>query len=188
MSTAGRVCPLNYRTRPQDFNPGQAAHTVHAETLYVVGGLYGNRFALNTVEALFDAEPTQPPAKKLVFNGDFHWFDAEPQWFSEIQTRVLKHLATRGNVETEIANPHYDEAVGCGCGYPDWVGQEIVDRSNRILGRLRQQASLEQAQALAALPMGMVAEVGQCHFGIIHGDPSSLAGWGFAREHLLCPN
>lgn len=37
---------------------------------------------------------------------------------------------------------------------------------------------------LAALPMWQTASVGDMHVGIVHGDAQSLAGWGFAQEHL----
>ncbi len=186
-NTAGRLCPLHYRTRPEDFAADNTADHLEVDTLYVVGGLYGNLLALDVIEQLYAADPTPAERKALVFNGDFHWFDARSDVFSEVQRRVLRHRATRGNVETEIANPDYDEAVGCGCGYPDWVDQAIVDRSNRILGQLRRQATAAEAAALGGLPMWMVARVGGQRFGIIHGDPQSLAGWGLAREHLLSP-
>jgi hypothetical protein len=32
--------------------------------------------------------------------------------------------------------------------------------------------------------MWLTAEVGDCRIGIVHGDAQSLAGWGFAQEHL----
>ena len=41
--------------------------------------------------------------KRLVFNGDFHWFDADPAAFARVQQQVLEHEALRGNVETELA-------------------------------------------------------------------------------------
>jgi hypothetical protein len=60
----------------------------------------------------------------------------------------------------------------------------VVERSNRILRRLRQAATSEQQAALAALPMWQRADVGPLRLGLVHGDATSLAGWGFAQEHL----
>jgi len=180
---AGRTCPLHYRYRPEVFASPPPPDLNGLEVLYVVGGLYGNELALERVLALFDREPGR---KRLMFNGDFHWFDADAAVFERIQRGVLAHTALRGNVETELASE--TEAVtadaGCGCAYPAWVGDEVVERSNRILHRLRCAVTAPQRQALAGLPMWLRAEVGGLRLGIVHGDAQSLAGWGFAQEHL----
>jgi hypothetical protein len=148
--------------------------------LYVVGGLYGNLAALDAVERLAAAErmPTT-----IVFNGDFHWFDADPQWFGEIERRVAPHLALRGNVETEIARTE-DIGAGCGCAYPENVHEDLVRRSNEIIEALRAVTPDEARACLARLPMHLVAKVGALRIGIVHGDATSLAGWRFAREAL----
>jgi hypothetical protein len=185
---AGRSCPLHYRYAPSVF--ARCAHW-QCETLYVVGGLYGNEPALQTVLAMFAQEPGQ---KRLLFNGDFHWFDTDPARFARITESVLAHDAIRGNVETEIGvltseitDNH--ENAGCGCAYPDWVGDEVVLRSNRILQRLHATAQLrpDLQQRLAALPMWLRVDVGDLRLGVVHGDAESLAGWGFAQEHLVDP-
>jgi hypothetical protein len=124
-----------------------------------------------------------------VFNGDFHWFDADPAVFARVQRQVLAQVAMRGNVETELAaEPAADAAgaadAGCGCAYPDWVGDAVVERSNRILARLRGASTAAQRAELAALPMTLRADVGGLRLGLVHGDAESLAGWGFAQEHL----
>jgi hypothetical protein len=179
--TPGRSCPLSYRYGPEVF---RGAQQLAVDTLWVAGGLYGNRFALRALLEAFDAEPG---SKALVFNGDFHWFDAEPGEFRFIDDSVLRHRAIRGNVETEIAAPA--DGAGCGCGYPDWVGDETVEYSNRILARLRAAAlaSGRDLGALARLPMHLLAEVGGERIGIVHGDADSLAGWDFSREVLATP-
>lgn len=186
--TPGRSCPLHYRYSPQVFATPAPADLRHLDTLYVVGGLYGNELALNRVLDLFAQETGQ---KQLVFNGDFHWFDADPALFDRVQRAVLGHVALRGNVETELATDNTnsrdagaDTDAGCGCAYPDWVGDDVVLRSNRILSRLRQAVTPAQRTALAALPMWLRADVGPLRLGIVHGDAQSLAGWGFAQEHL----
>ncbi len=182
-STPGRSCPLHYRYAPEVFRAPPAPELQGLEVLYVVGGLYGNRLALQRVLAMFEAERGR---KRLVFNGDFHWFDADPAVFAAVQQSVLAHTALRGNVETELAAEvsGEEEDAGCGCAYPDWVGDEVVSRSNRILATLRRATTAAQRAELAALPMWLRAEVGGLQLGLVHGDACSLAGWGFAQEHL----
>lgn len=180
----GRCCPLRYRYAPDVFRAEAPPHLQSLEVLYVVGGLYGNELALEAVLDLFGRERGR---KRLVFNGDFHWFDVDPARFARVQAAVLGHEALRGNVEAELADEDGDEQAGCGCAYPDWVGQGVVDRSNRILARLRRAATPDQRSRLAALPMWQRADVGPLRLGIVHGDATSLAGWGFAQEHLQDP-
>ena len=136
----GRSCPLHYRYAPEIF--ARAADVPTTDVLYVVGGLYGNELALEQVLRLFDAERGRT---QLVFNGDFHWFDVDQEVFARVQRQVLAHAALRGNVETELATEpaggDEDDDAGCGCAYPEWVGNAVVERSNRILRRLRTAAS-----------------------------------------------
>jgi len=178
----GRSCPLHYRYRASDL---AAPAGERCEVLYVVGGLYGNVQALQRVIALFGRERGD---KRLVFNGDFHWFDVDARAFAEVQRDVLAFEATRGNVETELAAPDAPDGAdaGCGCAYPDWVGDGVVERSNRILERLRDTArALPGAcRALQALPMWRRVDVGDARVAIVHGDAQSLSGWGFAQEAL----
>ncbi len=176
----GRACPVSYRYGASALG---GAPTIEAETLYVAGGLYGNPFALDALLGLAAREP----GAQLVFNGDFNWFNVGRDDYRRINEAVLAHTATRGNVETELCQP--GEGVGCGCGYPDWVGDAEVARSNRIMERLRATAADEPAlkRRLAALPMHAVARVGEARIGIVHGDADALAGWGFAQEVLATP-
>ena len=182
----GRSCPLHYRYAPSTF---ATAPALRCEVLYVVGGLYGNEPALRQVLDLFAQEPGDESRgqKRLVFNGDFNWFNVDPASFERINTQVLAHTALRGNVETELAGA--DEDAGCGCAYPDWVGDGVVERSNRIMGQLRRTARLfpRLSAQLAALPMWARVDVAGLRLGIVHGDAQSLAGWGFAQEHLQDP-
>ena len=182
----GRSCPLHYRYAPSVFarpaDPGCEA----LDVLYVVGGLYGHAGALAQVVAMFAGESG---CKRLVFNGDFNWFNVKPAAFQALNATVLGFDALRGNVETELADPGATFDTGCGCAYPDWVGDGVVERSNRILQRLRrtaQQFPALQAR-LAALPMHRRADVGGLRVAVVHGDAESLAGWGFAQEHLQQP-
>jgi hypothetical protein len=182
----GRHCPLHYRYPPTVFDTAAPAGFDDCEVLYVVGGLYGNEPALERVLAQFERERGR---KRLVFNGDFHWFDVDPDAFARVQAQVLAHDAIRGNVETEVADESTGADNGCGCGYPEWVDDGVVDRSNRILARLRGAAAREPAlmRQLAALPMWRRVDVGGLRVAVVHGDATSLAGWGFAQEHLRDP-
>jgi hypothetical protein len=129
---------------------------LEADTLYVVGGLYGNPAALAAVLERADQEPGGPAT--IVFNGDFHWLDVDPDDFRTISETVLAHHATKGNVEAELAAE--DETAGCGCAYPDYVGDDVVDRSNQIIGRLRATAAKfpELVGRLGALPRYLTAD------------------------------
>ncbi len=178
MNSPGRHCPLHYRYSEEAF-AGPAL--LETETLYVVGGLYGNAYALDAILELAAGEK-QPPA--MVFNGDFHWFDNDPALFAAINARVLAHTALRGNVETELGA---DGSAGCGCGYPEWVDDGEVERSNRIIAELQHTAATLPGAAarLAALPMHLVASVGGRRIAIVHGDGESLAGWNFSQENLI---
>lgn len=174
----GRSCPLHYRYSPSVF---QRPSEIHADALYVIGGLYGNVPAL---ERLLEMQTAERARTQLVFNGDFNWFNVDPESFARINETVLRHRAIRGNVETELASD--DEAQGCGCAYPDWVADDVVERSNEIMRVLRLRAQEYKALRLrlAALPMHQVAEVGDVRIAIVHGDAESLAGWSFACETL----
>ena len=106
----GRSCPLHYRY------PSAALARepdLRVETLYVVGGLYGNRQALATALSLAAAEQ---PRATLVFNGDFNWFNVDDAGFAAVNGEVLRHAAMRGNVETELASD--DGAAGRGGPHP----------------------------------------------------------------------
>ena len=109
----GRHCPIHYR-----YSPSQLARApeIHAQTLYVVGGLYGNLAALETI---VDCKHKEERPTTLVFNGDFNWFNVDAVGFATINERVLQHTALRGNVETEMSVSSGES--GCGCAYPDWV-------------------------------------------------------------------
>jgi hypothetical protein len=173
----GRVCPTDYHYAPSVLS---RAPDLTADILYVVGGLYGNLAALKQIEWLAFRE-RQPVT--IVFNGDFHWFDAEPAWFAAIEKSVSRHHAIRGNVETELARTR-DIAAGCGCAYPEGVDDETVARSNAILEDLRKVTSRDAAARFGALPMHLVARVGSKRVGIVHGDATALAGWRFAHDAL----
>jgi hypothetical protein len=177
----GRSCPPGYGYRAADL---AGAPELIADTLYVIGGLYGNLQALDAIEAMA-ARESGPVT--LVFNGDFHWFDVDPVAFARIEAVVGDHHALRGNVETELASGPGE--AGCGCAYPEWVGDDEVSRSNAIIERLAETAAGLPGvrERLAALPMLLRGRVGDLPLAIVHGDAESLAGWGFSQEQVDDP-
>ena len=181
MSAPGRVCPVRYRYGPAAI---AGAPERLAETLYVIGGLYGNPKALATVEAMARAEPGPVT---LCFNGDFNWFNVDDPGFRAINECVLRHDAIVGNVEAELGED--TDAAGCGCAYPESVDPLVVERSNRIHATLKRTASRhpDLLARLGALPMVARYRVGGVRVGVVHGDAESLAGWRFDAAALDDP-
>ncbi len=179
---AGRSCPIHYRYRPESLMA--EPETWPEDVLYVVGGLYGNPYALDEIEAMVARERQAGASVRLLFNGDFNWFNAEADWFADINRRVLGHDAMLGNVEYELANP--SEGAGCGCAYPDFVESAVVERSNRIMTRLQEVAAGEPdlTRQLRQLARWRAAFFGGLKVLVLHGDPESLAGWGLSHECL----
>lgn len=179
--TAGRSCPLDYHLPAGSFS---GEPLFECQTLYVVGGLYGNRQALAALEKRLASEPHA----RAVVNGDMHWFDLDPAAFADIEQRVASHTLLRGNVETELGRPD-DNTAGCGCGYPEDVDDGTVERSNSIHRQLC--ATVEQlpgmAGQLACRPATAVFNVASKRVAITHGDEKSLAGWACSRTALTDP-
>src|SRR5258706_3941521 len=103
--TPGRSCPRHYRYSPAVF---ARAADLEAQSLYIVGGLYGNPFALEAVLAMARRE-----SAALVFNGDFNWINVDPAEFESVNETVLPPTGLRGHLETAITRE--DEAAGIGC-------------------------------------------------------------------------
>lgn len=175
---AGRICPLCYR-----YGATAIANRAEqqADTLYVIGGLYGNQPAL---AAIADMALRESAPVTLCFNGDFNWFNVDDRGFAAINQTVLAHDACLGNVEAELLVAG-DEA-GCGCAYPPSVAAGVVERSNAIHARLKQTARHhgDILAHLAMLPMLRRYRIGAIAVGVVHGDAESLAGWGFAVSAL----
>lgn len=174
----GRTCPIDYLLTPQEFE----VEPRPVETLYALGGLYGNRWALDAALALAEKEGAQ-----VALHGDYHWFDAEPQAFEALEKSVAPLAVSLGNVEAELLRPG-DEA-GCGCAYPEGVDDEAVERSNQIHLRLKAVARqfpqlLRGIKSRPRLQRYLVA--GQ-QVLVVHGDEASLAGWGNSQENLSQP-
>jgi hypothetical protein len=177
----GRSCPIRYQYGPQAI---RQAPTRQAEVLYVIGGLYGNGFALDAIQAFMAEEAASGTTPTACFNGDFNWFNVADEDFLAINHVVAQHDAITGNVEAELASD--DLSAGCGCAYPASVSDLVVERSNRIFERLHGTA-LKYATVrkdFASLPMFARYQIGQSHIGIVHGDYQSLAGWKFDVDAL----
>ena len=176
----GRTCPLAYRYSPSQL--GEDPIEITEDVLYIVGGLYGNIEALDEIERMAAEEERNGYRVHLVFNGDFNWFNASAELFREVNSRVLRHMACLGNVEYELAHP--SPGAGCGCAYPDFVDQRVVQRSNRIITRLQDIArdQPDLMEKLADLPRFQCLIFGGLKILVLHGDPESLAGWGLAHE------
>ncbi|SNS95054.1 hypothetical protein [Pseudomonas segetis] len=175
---AGRDCPLDYRLPAQAF---AAQPLFGCDTLYVVGGLYGNRQAMAALQRRVQSEP----GARVVLNGDVHWFDCDPQVFLQVEQGLSAYTLLRGNVETELGRAS-DSGAGCGCAYPMTVDEQVVERSNAMQQRLKQtvQGLPGVAEQLAARPATAVVAVGGRRIAISHGDEQSLAGWQCSREAL----
>ncbi len=184
--TEGRSCPLAYQYRPSDLcrEPAQVTEDV----LYIIGGLYGNPYALDEIERMALEEERQGHRVKLVFNGDFNWFNASDTLFREINNRVLDHTVSLGNVDYELATPN--DGAGCGCAYPDFVDEGVVARSNAIMERLQGVAGdhPDIQEQLRLLPRYRCLLFGGLKILVVHGDPESLAGWGLAHESFVAGN
>ena len=176
---AGRACPLGYRMGAARLRRPNVAPRMRCDTLFVVGGLYGNLQALRAVQRRADREP-QTAVTRVVLNGDFNFFNAEQAWWTELNNAIRddeRLVATLGNVEIEAASATESDA-GCGCAYPNYVGDDVVDRSNEIVNRLRAVAhdapgAPSILQWLRDLPMARIVEVGPeaRRVAVIHGDP-----------------
>src|SRR5699024_7950708 len=118
-------------------------------TLLVAGGLYGNPQA---ADAIARRAATEPEGTLVVFNGDVHYLDADPGAFSQIMETMASHRCTMGNVEYAIGSG--DEAVGCGCAYPPYTPDQVVEHSNAVVERLRVTARdhPDHLEELRALP------------------------------------
>lgn len=185
MVNLAESCPLDYRYRAADLS---GPPSMEAEVLYVVGGVYGNIDSVRAVLAMkHDEELRSGTRVRLVFNGDFHWLDCDDASFEAIDDEVFRHDALRGNVETELARAHDDG--GCGCGYPDYIDEEVVRLSDEVMKRLSATAKRhpKRRQRLGELPMYCVVQVGGHRVAIVHGDAESLSGWRFAIESMPLP-
>jgi radical SAM/Cys-rich protein len=184
---AGRACPIDYKLDQAVWKAEPTEeHTYDA--LLVVGGLYGNPFAMDEVHRMVAEEQKlvgENGKVGAVFNGDMHWFDRTAEEFARIERGAENFIPMVGNVEAEVRRTS-DIGVGCGCAYPDCTDDASVSRSNRIHHMMREEVQKhpELIAKLANRPGHMVAKVGDCKIGITHGDEKLLGGWDCAIEQL----
>ena len=186
---AGRVCPTDYHIDEQAFS-GEAEYV--CDVLYVVGGLYGNPFALEAIGQLIADERTRAAEAgaadieiATVFNGDMPWFDKTAGNFASIEKEAAKYSLLIGNVEAELRRES-PIGVGCGCAYPACVDNETVARSNKIHSMLFDELSdrPELKQLLKGRPSTTTVAVAGHKVGITHGDEHMVGGWNCSREEL----
>ena len=175
---AGRSCPLRYQYGAAALAKAPLKPCDH---LWVVGGLYGNPFALDAIERMASQDHGRT---QLCFNGDFNWFNRSAADFEHINQRVLRHDCVLGNVEAELGEPL--DAADCGCSYPEHVDQGVVDRSNAIHTELKRiaQAQADLLSRIAERPFYARYAVGELKVAVVHGDADSLSGWRFDPDHL----
>jgi radical SAM/Cys-rich protein len=181
---AGRACPVDYHLPEKIFTDDPQ---VSCKTLYVVGGLYGNPFALDAIESMAAAESDEP---LVVLNGDIHWFDKNAQNFMNIERRINRPgwIPLVGNVEAELRRQN-DIGVGCGCAYPSCTSDASVSRSNRIhrMLSIAVHEHPECKEPLIGRAAAMTVDVAGTKVGITHGDEKLIGGWDCSRDSLQDP-
>ncbi len=152
------------------------------DTLYSVGGLYGNVWAMKAVVNMLEGEDGDVC---VALNGDYHWFDATLESFLEVEEMVSRFTPMNGNVELELARAQAC-GVGCGCSYPTSMSDAFVGRSNAIYARIKEAISAKPglAASLAGRPAWGIAQVGGTRVALTHGDEKSVSGWGCSTDSL----
>lgn len=178
----GRVGADDYAIAPEEWDKEPFAT---CDTLYSVGGLYGNVEAMKTVVKMLEDEEGEVC---VALNGDYHWFDGTLESFEEIEELVAPFVPMNGNVEFELSRVEAC-GVGCGCSYPTTMSDAFVGRSNAIYGRMK--AAIAQRDGLAASLQGRpawgIVRVGDALVGLTHGDEKSVSGWGCSVDNLHKP-
>lgn len=176
--TKGRNCSLDYILEK---NWQNKVEVVNYDTIYVVGGLYGNYEALLEIKKMASLEKTAP---LIVFNGDVHWFDVLEEDFLKVENLIRDDIKLLGNVEYELIKQNSD--LGCGCNYPEDVDDGVVERSNIIHSMMKDNITNEKIISDIKTRNKTIAL--NC-FGkkiaITHGDEKNLAGWGCSIDNLV---
>ena len=97
----GRNCSLEYILK-KDWT--KKIKKLEEEVVYIVGGLYGNSYALEIINKMAQNENA-----KVVFNGDMHWFDIEKEDFLKVEELSKDSIKLLGNVEFELLNNYCSE-------------------------------------------------------------------------------
>ena len=175
----GRVGADDYAIDPSEWDKDPIAV---CDTLYSVGGVYGNLEAMKTVREMVAAEEGEVC---VVYNGDYHWFDGTAENFQEVERLLEGYIPMNGNVEFELAREQ-ECGVGCGCSYPTSMSDAFVGRSNAIFGRMKESVSKVPglANVVAGRPGWGIVQVGDVFVGLTHGDEKSVSGWGCSVDSI----
>ena len=150
-----------------------------SDVLYIVGGLYGNLFALNKINELAKSENAQ-----IIFNGDMHWFDVKEEDFLTIEKNSeVNSTKLLGNVEYELISK--DDLLGCGCNYPEDVESGVVERSNIIHKIMKENVKdNEILEDIKSREKTLVIRYFDKNIAITHGDEKSMSGWECSYDNL----
>ena len=171
----GRNCSLEYILQ-KDW--AKKSKKLEEEVIYIVGGLYGNRYALEIINKM-----THDENAKVVFNGDMHWFDVEKEDFLKIEELSKDSIKLLGNVEFELLNN--TSSLGCGCNYPEDVSDGVVERSNVIHNMMKENIKGDQIlNDIKERSKTLVLDFFGKKIAITHGDEKSMSGWGCSNENL----
>lgn len=179
---AGRSCPMDYVLKEEMFEKSIKGDY---DTLYIIGGLYGNKFAAEEIENIVENGRKKGEKSIVVLNGDSHWFDKDEKTFYEIEDKIKKWIPMQGNVEMEMTRIS-DIGVGCGCAYPECVDDESVERSNKIHGELKKIALNDKVlrEELSLRPKVQIFSISDKKICVTHGDEKLLGGWGCSIDSL----
>ncbi len=177
----GRNCSLKYILNNEW---AKYPKEVSNKVIYIIGGLYGNFFALEKIKELAKLERDEP---LLVFNGDIHWFDILEKDFLNIENIIKKDIKLLGNVEYELLNE--EDLFGCGCNYPEDVDEGIVNRSNIIHSMMKN--NIKDKIVLDDIKnrdKTICLSVMNKNIAVTHGDEKNMAGWLCSIDNLKLEN
>ena len=171
----GRNCSLEYILR-KDWT--KKIKKLKAEVVYIVGGLYGNSYALEIINKM-----AQDENAKVVFNGDMHWFDVEKKDFLKVEELSKDSIKLLGNVEFELLND--TSSLGCGCNYPEDVSDGVVERSNIIHNMMKENIKGDDIlNNIKERSKTLVLDFLGKKIAITHGDEKSMSGWECSNDNL----
>ena len=171
----GRNCSLEYILQK---NWAADVKMIESDVIYIVGGLYGNRYALEIINKM-----AQDENAKIVFNGDMHWFDVKKEDFLRIEELSKEGIKLLGNVEFELLNN--TSSLGCGCNYPEDVSDGVVERSNIIHNIMKENIKGDQIlNDVKERSKTLVLDFFGKKIAITHGDEKSMSGWECSNDNL----
>ncbi|MGX7112761.1 hypothetical protein [Gemella cuniculi] len=175
MEEKGRNCSIDYILKKDWL---EKVKKIDKEVVYIVGGLYGNRFALDIINNFSKKENAQ-----IIFNGDMHWFDVQKDDFLKIENLSKNSIKLLGNVEYELISKN--NFLGCGCNYPKNVDSGVVERSNIIHNMMKNNLTEDSVlKEIKKRSKTMVIDLFGKKVAITHGDEKSMSGWECSHDNL----